>query len=88
MPGLNMITTSVMRKYPTMISKKLKLDLLKAEHKNRAVVLEGGSIDYNGLGTIITTEECLMDYEIQVRNNGFSKKDYEKVFNTYLGAPM
>ena len=73
-------------KIPAMISKKLKLDLIKAEHNKKEVVLEGGSIDYNGLGTIITTEECLMDSEKQVRNKNFSKKDYEDVFNKYLGA--
>jgi len=73
-------------KIPRMISRKLKLDLIKAEHHNKEVVLEGGSIDYNGLGTIITTEECLMDNEIQIRNKNFSKKDYECVFNKYLGA--
>jgi agmatine deiminase len=73
-------------KIPKMISKKLKLDLIKAEHQNREVVLEGGSIDYSGLGTIITTEECLMDNELQVRNKNFTKKDYEDVFNKYLGA--
>lgn len=73
-------------KIPKMISNKLKLDLVRAEHQKREVVLEGGSIDYNGLGTIITTEECLMDNEIQVRNKNFSKKDYEDVFNKYLGA--
>ncbi len=44
----------------------------------REVVLEGGSIDYNGSGTIITTEECLMDDKVQVRNKGFIKKDYEE----------
>lgn len=73
-------------KIPGLISDKLNLSIIKAEHKNRPVVLEGGSIDYNGLGTIITTEECLMDNEVQVRNTGFSKKDYETVFNKYLGA--
>ena len=73
-------------KIPKMISNKLKLDLIKAEHQNKEVVLEGGSIDYNGLGTVITTEECLMDSETQVRNNGFTKSDYEKVFEKYLGA--
>lgn len=73
-------------KIPGMISKKLKLDFIKAEHRNKEVVLEGGSIDYNGLGTIITTEECLMDAETQVRNPGFTKKDYEDVFKKYLGA--
>jgi agmatine deiminase len=69
-----------------MISKNLKLDLKKAEHKEKEVILEGGSIDYNGLGTIITTEECLIDNTIQVRNKNFTKKDYEDVFNKYLGA--
>ncbi len=51
-------------KIPKIISKKLKLDLIKPEHQKKEVVLEGGSIDYNGTGTIITTEECLMDSEI------------------------
>ena len=73
-------------KIPKMISKEFDLDRVKAEHKGREVVLEGGSIDYNGSGTIITTEECLMDDKVQVRNKGFSKKDYEEVFNKYFGV--
>ena len=73
-------------KIPKMISKELKFERVKAEHNGRAVVLEGGSIDYNGSGTIITTEECLMDDKIQIRNKDFSKKDYEKVFHKYLGT--
>jgi len=73
-------------KIPKMISKELKLERIKARHNGREVVLEGGSIDYNGAGTIITTEECLMDNKVQVRNKGFAKKDYEEVFNKYLGA--
>jgi agmatine deiminase len=54
--------------------------------KNTRVVLEGGSIDVNGLGTILTTEECLLS-KVQQRNPGMSRKDYEKVFAEYLGAP-
>jgi agmatine deiminase len=73
-------------KIPKMISKELKLERIKAEHYDREVVLEGGSIDYNGAGTIISTEECLMDEKIQVRNENFSKKDYEEVFSKYLGT--
>jgi agmatine deiminase len=53
--------------------------------KNR-VVLEGGSIEVNGSGTLITTEECLLS-RVQQRNPGMRKKDYEKVFAQYLGAP-
>lgn len=72
-------------KVPKFISDKLNLERIIAEHNGRHVVLEGGSIDYNGRGTLLTTEECLMDDKIQVRNPGFSKKDYEEVFNKYLG---
>jgi len=53
---------------------------------NTRVVLEGGSIDVNGRGTILTTEECLLS-KVQQRNPGMSRKDYEKVFADYLGAP-
>ena len=74
-------------KIPKMISKELQLEKIKAEHNSKHVVLEGGSIDYNGSGTIITTEECLMDSKTQVRNKGFTKRDYEKVFEKYLGTP-
>lgn len=73
-------------KLPSFISKKLGLERIKALHNDRRVVLEGGSIDVNGSGTLITTEECLMDEKIQVRNPGFSKKDYEEVFRNYLGV--
>ena len=70
---------------PKLIAAKQKLPKLKATCKNRQVVLEGGSIEYNGKGTLITTEECLMDEKIQVRNPGFAKNDYSKVFKEYLG---
>ena len=73
-------------KIPKMISKELSLERIKAEHNGKDVILEGGSIDYNGSGTIITTEECLMDEKIQVRNKNFSKKDYDEVFSKYLGV--
>lgn len=51
----------------------------------RRVVLEGGSIDGNGLGSLLTTEECLLS-DRQQRNPGFTHKDYEEVFATYLGV--
>ena len=53
--------------------------------KRNRVVLEGGSIDVNGCGTLITTEECLLS-RIQQRNPGMKKADYEKIFAQYLGA--
>jgi agmatine deiminase len=54
-------------------------------HNGRRVVLEGGSIDVNGRGTLLTTEECLQS-KVQERNPGFSKADYEEVFRNYLGV--
>jgi len=48
------------------------------------VVLEGGSIDVNGHGTLLTTEECLLS-KVQQRNPTMKRKDYEKVFADYLG---
>jgi agmatine deiminase len=50
------------------------------------MVLEGGSIDVNGAGTILTTEECLLSKE-QQRNPHMSRVHYEKAFADYLGAP-
>jgi agmatine deiminase len=50
----------------------------------RRVVLEGGSIDCNGQGTLLTTEECLLSTE-QQRNPGMGREDYDKVFRHYLG---
>jgi agmatine deiminase len=72
-------------KLPGFISKKSGLPLLPAEYNQREVVLEGGAIDHNGNGTLITTEECLLDPVTQVRNEGFTKKDYAEVFRKYLG---
>jgi agmatine deiminase len=53
---------------------------------NARVVLEGGSIDVNGEGTLLTTEECLLS-KVQQRNPSMTRKDYEKLFADYLGAP-
>ena len=58
--------------------------IIRPMHKGKRVVLEGGSIDVNGKGTLITTEECLLS-KIQCRNPGFTRDDYAEVFATYLG---
>ncbi len=50
----------------------------------RRVVLEGGSIDVNGAGLLLTTEECLLS-EVQARNPGLSREQMEGVFAKYLG---
>jgi len=49
-------------------------------------VLEGGSIDVNGRGSLLTTEECLLDPAVQVRNPGLGRADIEAVLRDRLGA--
>lgn len=71
-------------KVVTHINKSLRRKLFLPEFKGRRVVLEGGSIDVNGRGTLLTTEECLQS-KVQERNPGFSKQDYEAVFRNCLG---
>src|SRR5207253_2988861 len=46
----------------------------------------GGSIDVNGRGSLLTTEECLLDPAVQVRNPGLSRSGLEAVLRDYLGA--
>jgi agmatine deiminase len=50
------------------------------------IVLEGGSIDVNGRGTLITTEECLLS-TTQQRNPEMNRDAYEWMFAEYFGAP-
>jgi len=49
------------------------------------LVLEGGGIDVNGRGLVLVTEEWLLT-NIQVRNPGLGRRDYEEAFATWLGA--
>ncbi|HLH43994.1 MAG TPA: agmatine deiminase family protein [Bryobacteraceae bacterium] len=49
------------------------------------LVLEGGSIDVNGAGKMLTTEECLLS-PVQARNPGISRRDLERAFYKYLGV--
>ena len=54
-------------------------------HNGRRVVLEGGSIDVNGQGTLLTTEECLLS-KVQERNPGFTPQDYADLFRNHFGV--
>jgi agmatine deiminase len=71
---------------PSAVAQHLGIQVTPALYNNKLVILEGGSIDVNGCGTLITTKECLMDPVQQVRNKGFRKEDYENVFREYLGV--
>jgi agmatine deiminase len=74
-------------KLPERAARALGVPLLPVRHGDRDVVLEGGAVDVNGQGTVLTTEECLLDPEVQVRNPGFGREDYEAVLREALGAP-
>lgn len=71
-------------KLPAAISAETGIKTVQPMHKGKRVVLEGGSIDVNGKGLLLTTEECLLS-DIQCRNPGFTREDYEQVFADYLG---
>jgi agmatine deiminase len=66
-------------------NRQLKQRLWEPIHKGRRVVLEGGSVDVNGRGTLLTTEECLLS-KTQERNPGCTREDYAEIFRKYLGV--
>jgi agmatine deiminase len=66
------------------MAKSAKAPEIRPMLAKQRVVLEGGSIDSNGRGTLLTTEECLLSTE-QQRNPGMGREDYEKIFRDHLG---
>jgi len=76
-------------KLPAFVAQKLRVPVWEPEivvnGKRRRVVLEGGSIDVNGRGTIVSTEECLLS-EVQQRNRGIVREQLEQLFADYLGV--
>jgi agmatine deiminase len=63
---------------PYFISERLGLPLFRPN-----IVLEGGAIDVNGKGSLLTTEQCLLN---ENRNPGLSKADMERYLNQYVGV--
>ncbi|SDB25169.1 agmatine deiminase [Desulfonatronum thiosulfatophilum] len=70
---------------PEKISQALNLDITPMLFQGRPFILEGGAIDSNGKGTLLTTEECLLDQQTQVRNPGLTRADIETTLRQYLG---
>ncbi|HUY12531.1 MAG TPA: agmatine deiminase family protein [Terriglobia bacterium] len=68
------------------VAKALNCVLVKARAGDRDFVLEGGSIDVNGEGAVMTTEECLLDSKVQTRNPGLSRPEIEAALGTNLGV--
>ena len=75
-----------MRRFvPTVMAEPLSDGKKSAPLRARQVVLEGGSIDVDGAGTLLTTEECLLS-PIQARTPGVSRVQLEQVLRAQLGA--
>jgi len=64
---------------PAFIARKLKVQRMET-----GLVLEGGSIDVNGAGKLLTTEECLLS-DVQARNPGLGRRGIERAFHDFLG---
>jgi agmatine deiminase len=73
-------------KVPEIAARRLKKPLFKAQFQGRNFVIEGGGIEVNGRGTLLTTEECYLHPKIQVRNPGMTREQYNGMFQHYLGV--
>jgi agmatine deiminase len=74
------------RRVPERAARRLRRRLFRATCGGRQFVLEGGGIDVNGRGTLLTTEECYLDPEVQVRNPGLGRSDFEATLKRFLGV--
>ena len=62
-----------------------RLEQPRRADNGQPIVLEGGGIDVNGLGLLLVTEEWLLS-DVQVRNPGLTRADYEEIFRQWLGV--
>src|SRR5260370_33185445 len=56
-----------------------------AQFNGKDFVIEGGGIEVNGRGTLLTTQECYLDPKVQVRNPGLGRKEIEQALMKYFG---
>jgi agmatine deiminase len=73
-------------KVPQMAARLLKRPLFDAQFNGRKFIIEGGGIEVNGCGTLLTTEECYLHPTVQVRNPSLTKAQYDDTFRKYLGV--
>jgi agmatine deiminase len=74
------------RRVPETAARLLGKRLFHAEYGGKPFVLEGGGIDVNGRGTLLTTEECYLHPKVQVRNPGLGRKEIDETLKKYLGV--
>ena len=66
------------------MARAAEAQIVRPTFGDERVVLEGGSIDVNGRGTLLTTEECLLS-TTQQRNSRMNRAAYERLFADYFG---
>ena len=71
---------------PEVAARLLRKRLFHAQVNGRPFTIEGGGIEVNGRGTLLTTEECYLHPKIQVRNPGLGKIEIEAALKGYVGA--
>jgi agmatine deiminase len=74
------------RRVPVTAARILEKRLFHARCGSSDFVIEGGGIEVNGRGTLLTTEECYLDPKVQVRNPGLDRDGYEAAFRAHLGV--
>jgi agmatine deiminase len=74
------------RRVPEMAARLLRKRLFNAQYGGKDFVIEGGGIEVNGRGTVLTTEECYLDPKVQVRNPGLGRKEIDATLKAYLGV--
>jgi agmatine deiminase len=71
---------------PETAARHLRKHLFDAQANGRPFVLEGGGIEVNGHGTLITTEECYLSRKKQIRNPGLGRNAFETALRENLGV--
>ncbi len=74
------------RRVPETAAKILRKKVFNAQFEGKEFVIEGGGIEVNGRGTLLTTEECYLDKKVQVRNPGLGRKEIEEPLARFLGV--
>lgn len=84
--GINWIFNAWGGKYPSEADNRVAKSVLKHLDMpvfDAPIVMEGGSFHVDGEGTLLTTEECLLN---KSRNPGLSKEELEEKLKEYLGV--
>ena len=74
------------RRVPETAARLLGKRLFNAQCNGKDFIIEGGGIEVNGRGTLLTTEQCYLDPKIQVRNPGLGRQEIEETLKRYLGV--